>query len=548
MLVIVPVVLVGFLASAAVAEEASVLLEKGIYQEETVGNVDAAIDVYKKILEDDQANRAFVAQAQYRLGTCYLKKGEADNAVAAFKKLIDLYPDQENLVAQARERIADARGKLAGAEVAKIVDSAVMTISTCAETDPRVGPALESLKGLDEKTVVADLVTYLDSDAPTVRRSAVYILWKGDFSDIDAAVPALMKLASHEEDLTRGMAAITLGANKVAPCFETIAGMTANDKSGYARRAAAYALGLLGDPKARPVLEKALNDPDSLVRANAKAALDMLSKAASSGAAPTVVSTLPVAFANDVPATLDKITVTFDQPMMDGSWSWTGGGETFPKTTGRPSYDAARTTCTYPVKLEPGKVYWVGINSPSHNNFKTPAYVPARRYVILFATAADGKPTPIPDDLLQRGKVINASAAQVAAAPPAADNSPKIVSTSPITLSNDVSPDLDNMTVTFDRPMMDGSWSWTGGGDTYPKTTQRPSYDAAKTTCTLPVKLEPGKVYWVGINSPSHKNFKTPDRVPATWYIILFATRGADGKPTPIPNDLLKRAKEINGR
>ena len=62
----------------------------------------------------------------------------------------------------------------------------------------------------------------------------------------------------------------------------------------------------------------------------------------------------------------------------------------------------------------------------------------------------------------------------------------------------------------------------------------------------MPVKLKPDKVYWVGINSPSHKNFKTPSRQAAPWYIILFATRSADGKPTPIPEKMLARAKEIN--
>jgi len=96
--------------------------------------------------------------------------------------------------------------------------------------------------------------------------------------------------------------------------------------------------------------------------------------------------------------------------------------------------------------------------------------------------------------------------------------------------------------------MMDGSWSWTGGGETFPKTTGKIHYDESKTTCTLPVKLEPGKVYWVGINSPSHRNFKTPSRVPAQRYVILFATAGADGKATPIPEDLLASAKAINSR
>jgi hypothetical protein len=101
--------------------------------------------------------------------------------------------------------------------------------------------------------------------------------------------------------------------------------------------------------------------------------------------------------------------------------------------------------------------------------------------------------------------------------------------------------------VTFDQPMMDGSWSWTGGGDTYPKTTGQIAYDAAKKTCKMPVALEPGKVYWVGINSPSYQNFKIASSVPARRYVILFATAGADGKPTTIPQDLLEEAKTING-
>ena len=125
--------------------------------------------------------------------------------------------------------------------------------------------------------------------------------------------------------------------------------------------------------------------------------------------APYVTSTEPQAYANDVTPSLDKITVTFDQAMKDNSWSWTGGGETYPKTTGQPSYDPNRTTCSLPVKLEPGKVYWVGINSPIYWNFKSAEHgAPAKRYVILFATTdLTGTPTTIPDDLLAKAKEIN---------------------------------------------------------------------------------------------------------------------------------------------
>ena len=243
----------------------------------------------------------------------------------------------------------------------------------------------------------------------------------------------------------------------------------------------------------------------------------------------------------------------FARAMRNGAWSWTGGGDTFPKSEGKISYDDSLTTCTMTVKLEPGKVYWVGINSPSHRNFKSAECVPARRYVILFATkGADGKPTTIPQDMLDKAKRIN-DAAQTSTAEAAGANGadmnapyPKLVKTNPAAFANDVSPELGKITVTFDRPMQDGSWSWTGGGDTFPKGDGKISYDDARTTCTMPVKLEPGKVYWVGINSPSHRNFKSVERVPARRYVILFATKGADGKPTAISQDMLDRAKRIN--
>ena len=127
--------------------------------------------------------------------------------------------------------------------------------------------------------------------------------------------------------------------------------------------------------------------------------------------APFVISTNPQAYANDVAPSLGEITVTFDQKMKDNSWSWTGGGETYPETTGQPSYDQNRTICSLPVKLEPGKVYWVGIYGPFYYNFKSAnCGAPANRYVILFATMdLSGKPTAIPDDLLAKANEINAS-------------------------------------------------------------------------------------------------------------------------------------------
>jgi hypothetical protein len=259
---------------------------------------------------------------------------------------------------------------------------------------------------------------------------------------------------------------------------------------------------------------------------------------AKKAAGPVVVEMVPKQLAEDVDPALAAVKVTFDQPMHDRSWSWTGGGETFPKVDGDIHYDAARTTCVLPVKLEAGKVYWIGINSPSHKNFASAAGAPALVNVVLFATrGADGKPTVIPAAMKARAAAMAAAIGQAA---------PTVVKTTPEALADDVKASVTALTVTFDQPMRDGSWSWTGGGDTFPKVTGKIHYDAAKKTCTLPVTLEPGKVYVVGINSPSHQNFANPAGVAARRYLLVFATAGRDGKATAIPQGLRAQTLKSN--
>lgn len=163
-------------------------------------------------------------------------------------------------------------------EIAKIVEKAVLTISTCAETDPRVKESMDSLQEIPEEKLVTKLAAYLDSDTATIRRSAIYILWKGGFSDISAAASKLIELCGHEENYTRGMAALALGGGHAASAYDALVEMTLNDTDSFARRCGAYALGLLGNPKAIPILQQALEDTDDTVKGNAQAAITMLTK------------------------------------------------------------------------------------------------------------------------------------------------------------------------------------------------------------------------------------------------------------------------------
>jgi len=85
----------------ALGKSSSVLLQEGIYQEETLGNFEQAIDIYQQIIEADKSNRQSVAQALYRQGMCYLKQQDTSNARVSLKKLISKYPEQTDLIDKA---------------------------------------------------------------------------------------------------------------------------------------------------------------------------------------------------------------------------------------------------------------------------------------------------------------------------------------------------------------------------------------------------------------------------------------------------------------
>jgi len=103
-----------------------------------------------------------------------------------------------------------------------------------------------------------------------------------------------------------------------------------------------------------------------------------------------VISTVPGLGATDVDPALEEIVITFSQPVMKGRYSFIihpDLGE-YPEVTGDPFFPGLQT-CILPVKLEPGKTYAIGINSPDHKNFVSLAdeTLSAEPYILIFSTA-----------------------------------------------------------------------------------------------------------------------------------------------------------------
>lgn len=100
---------------------------------------------------------------------------------------------------------------------------------------------------------------------------------------------------------------------------------------------------------------------------------------------------------------------------------------------------------------------------------------------------------------------------------------PSVIGMNPENGASGVSPYTAQLVVTFSEPMA-GGFSWTGGGPEFPETTGKPYWAADQRTCVLPVRLQPNWSYRVGLNSPSHKNFKSASGRPLDQVVWRFTT------------------------
>src|SRR5262245_11157256 len=110
-------VLCGMLTLTALAQKsttsksnaAEALLGAAIHQEEAEGNLEAAIASYKKFISQYGNIRPLAAKAQLHLGLAYEKLGNAE-ARKAYEQVVRNYPDQSEVAADAKRRLAVLEG------------------------------------------------------------------------------------------------------------------------------------------------------------------------------------------------------------------------------------------------------------------------------------------------------------------------------------------------------------------------------------------------------------------------------------------------------
>ena len=96
------------MATSAWAQPISELLEQAAYQEEAVGDLQSAAELYEKVVATHQSDRAAAAKALYRLSVCYKRLGLHDQSRDALNTLVKEYPQQTLYTTKAQQDLRDA--------------------------------------------------------------------------------------------------------------------------------------------------------------------------------------------------------------------------------------------------------------------------------------------------------------------------------------------------------------------------------------------------------------------------------------------------------
>jgi len=216
---------------------------------------------------------------------------------------------------------------------------------------------------------------------------------------------------------------------------------------------------------------------------------------------PKVVETFPKIGDPDVDSGILAILVTFDRDMSDGI-SWTGGGDYYPKLTEgkKPEWQDKRT-CAYPVDLEKGRFYCIGVNSTTRRNFQSLKGVPAEPTVIYFTT--EGATEGVKQKLQK----------------------PTVKLMLPQNHSSSADPKAKQMRIDFDIAMQPNI-QLIESGPYFPPLdrTRRPYWAADHKSFYIPVQLKPKQSYRLYLNGRGSLNFVSESGVPLDSLLYMFQT------------------------
>jgi tetratricopeptide (TPR) repeat protein len=171
-------------------------LRKGIVEEEANQNLDKAIQTYQSILTQYDQGRPTAVTALFHLAECYRKQGKKDEAIAAYRRVVQEFPDQNKLAAASRDHLSKTYG---------------MGQSQSTKLSPAV---IEQRKSSDARlwyrALLLEEIALLEQQLPSYQN-------KVDAGIISPGGPEMTTLKREILELKRTLAAFDAGAMPVLP-------------------------------------------------------------------------------------------------------------------------------------------------------------------------------------------------------------------------------------------------------------------------------------------------------------------------------------------
>jgi len=170
-------------------------LRKGIVEEEVNQDLDKAIQAYQSILTQYDQGRPTAASALFRLAECYRKQGKKDEAIAAYKRVVQEFPDQNKLTAASRSHLSKTYG-LSQNELSSLSATGIESESLAARRRYRA---------------------LLEEEIRLMENQMAQYQKRIDARTISAAGPEITKLKKEILELKRTLAAFDAGAMPIPP-------------------------------------------------------------------------------------------------------------------------------------------------------------------------------------------------------------------------------------------------------------------------------------------------------------------------------------------
>jgi cytohesin len=119
----------GILLSAvtfvtAATNDLTTAIQRGLFEEEANQNLGAAIQAYQSVANQFDKDRKLAATAIFRLGECYRKQGNTNDAATQYERVLREFSDQPTLATLSRQSLATLGSALPAAAVPALSDAA----------------------------------------------------------------------------------------------------------------------------------------------------------------------------------------------------------------------------------------------------------------------------------------------------------------------------------------------------------------------------------------------------------------------------------------